>query len=103
MRTTAILVAAGQGRRIGGDVSKTYLPIAGRPLFLRALDRLFSTPAIHDVILVIAPDDFARCETFLRGDLIFQIVLGLYRAAARHVNSRFSEVWRGFLRILRSS
>ncbi|MGH7871485.1 MAG: 2-C-methyl-D-erythritol 4-phosphate cytidylyltransferase [Candidatus Binatia bacterium] len=69
MRTTAILVAAGEGRRIGGDVSKTYLPIAGRPLFLRALDRLFSTPAIHDVILVIAPDDFARCETFLRGDI----------------------------------
>jgi 2-C-methyl-D-erythritol 4-phosphate cytidylyltransferase len=69
MRTTAILVAAGEGRRIGGDVSKTYVPIAGRSLVLRTLDRIFSTPAINDVVLVIAPDDFERCETLLRGDL----------------------------------
>ena len=32
MRTTAIVVAAGEGRRIGGDVAKTYLPIAGPTL-----------------------------------------------------------------------
>ncbi len=44
MHVTAIVVAAGEGRRIGGDVSKTYLPIAGRPLVLRTLDRMFSTP-----------------------------------------------------------
>jgi 2-C-methyl-D-erythritol 4-phosphate cytidylyltransferase len=68
MRTTAIVVAAGEGRRIGGDVPKTYLPIAGRPLVLRTLDRIFSTLAIDDVILVIAPDDIDRCETLLRDD-----------------------------------
>jgi len=65
MRTTAIVVAAGEGRRIGGDVSKTYVPIAGRSLVLRTLDRIFSTPAINDVVLVIAPDDFERCEKSL--------------------------------------
>jgi 2-C-methyl-D-erythritol 4-phosphate cytidylyltransferase len=69
MRTTAIVVAAGEGRRIGGDVSKTYVPIAGRSLVLRTLDRVLSTPAINDVVLVIAPDDFERCEKLLRGDL----------------------------------
>lgn len=68
MRTTAIVVAAGEGRRIDGGVSKTYLPIAGRPLVLRTLDHIYCTPAINDVVLVISANDFTRCETLLRGD-----------------------------------
>ncbi|HVO92597.1 MAG TPA: 2-C-methyl-D-erythritol 4-phosphate cytidylyltransferase [Terriglobales bacterium] len=68
MRTTAIVVAAGEGRRIGQNVSKTYLPIGGRPLILRTLDRVFSAPAISDVVLVIAGADLQHCEALLRGD-----------------------------------
>lgn len=68
MRTSAIVVAAGEGKRIGGDVSKTYLPIAGRPLVLRTLDRIFASPVISDVILVVAAADLVRCEELLCND-----------------------------------
>jgi 2-C-methyl-D-erythritol 4-phosphate cytidylyltransferase len=44
MHVTAIIVAAGAGRRIGGPSTKTYLPVAGRPLILRTLDRIFQPP-----------------------------------------------------------
>jgi len=66
--TTAIIVAAGEGRRIGGKVPKTYLPICGRPMVLRTLDQFFSAQAIEEVVLVIAADEFLRCETMLRDD-----------------------------------
>src|SRR5213596_3128388 len=66
--TTAIIVTAGEGRRIGGEVPKTYLPVCGRPMVLRTLDQFFSAQAIEEVVLVIAADEFLRCETMLRDD-----------------------------------
>src|SRR5437762_11553265 len=66
--TTAIIVAAGEGRRIGGEVPKTYLPDCGRPMVLRTLDQFFSAQAIEEVVLVVAADECLRCETMLSGD-----------------------------------
>jgi 2-C-methyl-D-erythritol 4-phosphate cytidylyltransferase/2-C-methyl-D-erythritol 4-phosphate cytidylyltransferase/2-C-methyl-D-erythritol 2,4-cyclodiphosphate synthase len=68
MYVTAIVLAAGAGRRIGADVSKTYLSIAGRPLVLRALDRMFAAKAVEEVILVVAENELARCDAMLRAD-----------------------------------
>lgn len=71
-RVTAIVLAAGAGRRIGGDLSKTYLPVAGRPLVLRTLDRMFSSTLIEQVILVIGAADLERCTAMLRIDSALQ-------------------------------
>jgi 2-C-methyl-D-erythritol 4-phosphate cytidylyltransferase len=65
---TAIIVAAGEGRRIGGEVPKTYLLIAGRPMLLRTLDRFYSASIIGKVILVVAANELSRCEELLRRD-----------------------------------
>ena len=67
-RVTAIVLAAGQSRRLGGAIPKTYLPIAGRPLVLRTLDRMFSAASIAEVVLVVAADQLQRCEQMLRAD-----------------------------------
>lgn len=69
MRVTSIILAAGEGRRMGGEISKTYLPIAGRPLVLRTLDRMFSARTVDNVVLVIAAGELARCESMLRNDV----------------------------------
>jgi len=68
MHITTIIVAAGVGRRIGGATGKTYLPIAGRPLVLRTLDRIFATPAILNVVLVVAAADIEFCRKLLGSD-----------------------------------
>jgi 2-C-methyl-D-erythritol 4-phosphate cytidylyltransferase len=68
MHVTAIIVAAGAGRRFGGATAKTYLSIAGRPLILRTLDRIFATPAISNVVLVVAPGDIDYCRDLLNSD-----------------------------------
>jgi 2-C-methyl-D-erythritol 4-phosphate cytidylyltransferase len=66
--TTAIIVAAGEGRRVGGDVPKIYLPIYRRPMVLRTLDRFFAAQTVDNVIIVIGANEFSRCETMLRRD-----------------------------------
>jgi 2-C-methyl-D-erythritol 4-phosphate cytidylyltransferase len=68
VNASAIVLAAGDGRRLGGDVPKPFLEIAGRPLVLRTLDRMFSAPSVETVVLVVAAEQRSRCESLLRSD-----------------------------------
>jgi 2-C-methyl-D-erythritol 4-phosphate cytidylyltransferase len=65
---TAIIVAAGEGSRIGGRTRKTYVPIAGRALLLRTLDQFYRSKRVNEVIVVIAKQDLGRCKSLLRND-----------------------------------
>jgi 2-C-methyl-D-erythritol 4-phosphate cytidylyltransferase len=48
-----VVVAAGRGDRMGGDVPKQFLPIAGVPLHLHALPPFLSHPDVAQVIVVL--------------------------------------------------
>lgn len=55
-RCTAILLAAGTGRRMRGiksDVAKQYMPLCGKPLIWYALHTFEESRIIDDVILVV--------------------------------------------------
>ena len=71
-RATAIVLAAGDSRRMGGDTAKPYLPIGGRPLVLRTLDRMFSAASVDEVVLVVAGDRITQCESMLRADPVLR-------------------------------
>jgi len=53
---SAILVAAGQGTRMGPGVDKLFLELAGRPVVLHAWQTFDQTEAIDELILVIRED-----------------------------------------------
>ena len=54
MERFAILVAGGQGLRMGGDVPKQFLPLGGRPVLMHTIDRFREVfPDIH--IIVVLP------------------------------------------------
>ncbi len=72
MNATAVIVAAGEGLRVGGETPKAYLPLCGRPMVLRTLDRFFSTRCVGKVILVVSSKEFSRCETRLRADSVLR-------------------------------
>jgi len=62
MTVTALIVAAGSGSRMGGDIPKQYLTIAGKSVLAHAVDALASHPAIDAVRVVIGQgqDELAR-------------------------------------------
>jgi 2-C-methyl-D-erythritol 4-phosphate cytidylyltransferase len=62
----AIVVAAGQGVRFGGQTPKQFLLIAGVPMVLRALRPFSSHPDVIQVVLVLPPERAARPPAFLR-------------------------------------
>jgi 2-C-methyl-D-erythritol 4-phosphate cytidylyltransferase len=53
----ALIPAAGSGARMGSNLPKQYLPLAGKSLLYHALDCLCRHPAIARVFVVLAPGD----------------------------------------------
>lgn len=53
MTVTALIVAAGSGSRMGGDVPKQYRTIAGKAVLAHAVDALITHPDIDSVRVVI--------------------------------------------------
>jgi 2-C-methyl-D-erythritol 4-phosphate cytidylyltransferase len=51
--TSAIIVAAGKGTRMGADVDKLFLPVAGRPLVAHTWERFDTSPDIDEIVLVV--------------------------------------------------
>ncbi len=53
-RTVALVVAAGSGSRVGGEIPKQYRKLAGKPLLAHALDHL-GHPAVDAIHVVAGP------------------------------------------------
>ena len=58
----ALIVAAGQGVRMGGKVKKQYLALAGRPLLSHSLEVFDLCPKIEAIFLILPPDDIDFCR-----------------------------------------
>jgi 2-C-methyl-D-erythritol 4-phosphate cytidylyltransferase len=53
----ALIPAAGSGSRMGADLPKQYLPLAGKPVLQHVLDTFSSTAAIAHTYVVVSSDD----------------------------------------------
>jgi 2-C-methyl-D-erythritol 4-phosphate cytidylyltransferase/2-C-methyl-D-erythritol 2,4-cyclodiphosphate synthase len=64
---TALIVAAGVGTRLGGEVPKQYRLLGSRSVLWRAVDALISHPRIDAVRVVIGPGQEALATAALDG------------------------------------
>lgn len=64
----AIIVAGGKGLRMGSDIPKQFLPIGGKPVLMRTLERFWEYDADLQIILVLpeAQQDYWHqlCEEY---------------------------------------
>ena len=56
-KTVALVVAAGRGRRFGGDLPKQYARLGGQTVLRRTLCALLFDDQVDHVCCVIHPDD----------------------------------------------
>lgn len=52
-----VIVAAGKGTRMGQAVSKQYLPLAGKPIFVHTLQTFATHPQIDSIAIVVPTGD----------------------------------------------
>jgi 2-C-methyl-D-erythritol 4-phosphate cytidylyltransferase len=69
MKAAAIVVAAGEGARLGRAEPKAWIQLCGRPILLRAIDNIGACGKIAQIIVVVAEAELARCEALLRNEL----------------------------------
>ncbi len=69
MHVTAIVLAAGEGRRVGGPTPKGYISVGGRPIVLRALEKFVLASTIDSIVLVVAATELEKCADLVRADL----------------------------------
>ncbi len=53
MRAAVVVLAAGAGTRVGADVNKVLLPVAGVPVVARSVRTARSVPGVRRVVLVV--------------------------------------------------
>ncbi|HSS27127.1 MAG TPA: 2-C-methyl-D-erythritol 4-phosphate cytidylyltransferase [Usitatibacter sp.] len=53
----ALVLAAGQGTRIGDAVPKQYLPLAGKPMMFHSIEALSAVSRVERIFVVLAPMD----------------------------------------------
>lgn len=68
MTATVLIPAAGMGRRMGADINKQYLQLAGRPILAHTLSLFDQSPHVHRIIVISPADeiDYCRREVVVR-------------------------------------
>ena len=64
--TTAIVVAAGKGSRMGGAVDKAFLTLGSRPVVAHALAAFERCPDVSEVVLVVRKDQLSAADSAVR-------------------------------------
>jgi 2-C-methyl-D-erythritol 4-phosphate cytidylyltransferase len=60
MKTVVIIPAAGTGRRMGGEIPKQYLSLAGIPILVHTLSAFQRSPLVDEILLVVPGEDVAE-------------------------------------------
>src|SRR3954470_19086010 len=87
---TAIIVAAGKGTRMGPNVDKTFLEIAGRPVVAHTWKRFADAKCIDEIILVVRDGMQAAFQELAEKFLLkkpFRLIVG--------GKERQDSVWNG--------
>ncbi len=66
MRFAAVIVAAGAGRRFGGNVPKQWRDLAGKPV-VRWSAEAFASAGAEIIVVVVSPGEEARAQASLVG------------------------------------
>lgn len=90
-RCTAIVLSAGQGKRMGGRIQKQYLELMGKPVIYHTLMAFQNSPLIDSIILVTGQDEMSWC----RDELVHKYNLSKVDTITTGGAERYCSVWNG--------
>jgi 2-C-methyl-D-erythritol 4-phosphate cytidylyltransferase len=95
MHNTAVLLAAGKGTRLGGEIPKQYRRICGLPLAARSYRALAESEVITDIVMVIPKGDDEYVRESVLGSLKNPSLLEKFRGFAYGGAERYHSVVSG--------
>lgn len=88
---TAIVLAAGQGRRMGTKVHKQYLELAGKPVLYYSLKAFACSDVIDEIYLITGPGE----EKYCRREIIEKYEIPKVTKILPGGAQRYHSVWNG--------
>lgn len=77
MKISAILLAAGSGKRLKKSIPKAFVKIEGKEIFLNSIELFEKLPEIAETILVVPQSEIARAKKLVAGfQKVSKIVAG---------------------------
>ena len=61
-KCTAVVLAAGRGKRMGTEIQKQYLEICGKPVLYYSLDVFEKSNVIDEIVLVVGDGQEDYCK-----------------------------------------
>ena len=92
-KTTAIVLAAGQGKRMHSKIQKQFLEIQGHPVLYYSLKCFQESPLIHDIIIVTGEDMISYCKR----EIVERYQLTKVSAVIAGGKERYDSVYKGLL------
>jgi 2-C-methyl-D-erythritol 4-phosphate cytidylyltransferase len=74
LKTSAIIAAAGFGRRFGGSTKKQFQPLGGKPILAHSIGS-FEESSVREIVLVIPEDSLSYCSEEIVGKFNFKKVI----------------------------
>lgn len=89
MKVTAIIVAAGRGERFGGQVSKQFLEINGKPILFYTLEKFERCASIDEIVAVVPKDLVESLHTSVNRVWQLEKVTNIVQGGSERYNSVF--------------
>ena len=90
-KCTAIVLSAGQGKRMGTAIQKQYIELSGKPIIFYTLDAFQKSAIIDDIVLVVGEGQ----ENWVRDEIIEKYQLTKVRSIIPGGKERYDSVWAG--------
>lgn len=90
-KCTAIVLAAGQGKRMGTKVQKQYLEIEGKPVLYYSLKAFEDSLVIDEIVLVVGENQKEYCEK----EIVSKYGITKVKEIVQGGAERYNSVWNG--------
>ncbi len=90
-KCTAILLAAGQGKRMGTDVQKQYIELKEKPVIAYSLDQFDQSRVIDNIILIVGEGQ----EDYVDKEIVKKYHYKKVSAIIPGGKERYHSVWEG--------
>lgn len=90
-RCAAVVLSAGQGKRMGTSVQKQYIEIEGRPVICYTLKAFQDSSVIDDIVLVVGEGQ----ERYVQEEIVQKYHFSKVKAIVPGGAERYDSVWQG--------
>lgn len=95
-KCTAIVLAAGQGKRMGTKVQKQYLEIDGKPVLYYSLHAFEQSEIIDEIILVVGENQSEYCKD----EIVSKYGISKVKKIVQGGAERYHSVWNGLQEVV---